>query len=334
MSNRLSAIVRTGIAAALVMIVGTVGYVTIERMPVLDALYMTTITVTTIGFSEIQPLSPAGRIFTMFMAFAGVGVILLVGTEFGKVVLEGKLGSLLGTRRDQSMLKKLSNHIVVAGHGRMGQAVVEVLRQRRVPFVVIEADKEKCQVLTADRVPVVHGDATRKQNQLDAAVPRARTFLACLADDAHNVFAILLARQLNPKISVIARAVAEEAEDRLRLAGADQVINPYRIGGLRLALTALKPTVMDFIESSLAGTSEDLELAEIGVGSGSELTDTTLAGAEVRRRFGIIVVALKRQGKSSFNPGPDEIIKAGDVLVALGRLDDIDRFEAALKGSG
>jgi voltage-gated potassium channel len=232
------------------------------------------------------------------------------------------------------MLRKLSNHIVVAGHGRMGQAVVEVLRQRQVPFVVIEADKEKCQALTAARVPVVHGDATREQNQVDAAVSKARTFLACLADDANNVFAILLARQLNPGIAVIARAVAEEAEDRLRLAGADQVINPYRIGGLRLALTALKPTVMDFVESSLAGTSEELELAEIRVGAASELTDTTLARADVRRRFGIIVVALKRQGTSSFNPGPDEVIRADDVLVALGRLGDIDRFEAALKGSG
>jgi voltage-gated potassium channel len=320
------------LAAVVVMGVGTIGYVLIEDMELLDALYMTTITVTTIGFSEIKPLSEVGRVFTIFMAFAGIGVILLVGTEFGKVVLEGRIGHLLGIRRDSSMLKKLSNHIVVCGHGRMGRAVVDVLRQRRVPFVVVEADKEKCQQMEDARIPVVRGDATLERIQRDARVGKARTFLACLADDAHNVFAILLARQLNPEISVIARAVAEEAEERLALAGADQVINPYRIGGTRLALTALKPTVMDFVESSLAGTSEELELAEIRVSQQSDLAGRTLAGADVRKRFGIIVVALKRKGESSFNPGPDETIVADDVLVALGRLGDIDRFEAALKG--
>lgn len=329
LSPRLRAIARTTSAAILVLVAGTSGYMLIEGMTFFDALYMTTITVTTIGFQEVAPLSPIGRIFTIFMAFAGIGVILLVGTEFGKLVLEGRIGWLLGIRRDLTMSKRLSNHIVVCGYGRMGRTVVEVLRQRRTPFVVVEQEKESCRELEEIRVPVVHGDATQEAILRLARVEKARSFLACLADDAHNVFAILLARQLNPSITIIARAVEEQAEERLRLAGADQVTNPYRLGGMRLAMTALKPTVMDFVESSLAGTSEDLELAEVAVHENSELAGKTLAGADVRRRFGIIVVALKRADKSTFNPGPDEVIRAGDVLVTLGPLSCLERLEEA-----
>jgi voltage-gated potassium channel len=290
---------------------------------------MTAITVTTVGFREAFPLSEAGQIFTVFLAFAGVGVILLIATEFGRLVLQADLREMIGMRKDVSMLKKLRNHIVVCGHGRMGSAVVEVLQERKVPFVVVEAGEENCRYLVDQRIPFVHGDATDEEVLLSAGVERAKTFLTCLADDAHNVFAILLARQLNPEITVIARAVEEGSEERLRLAGADRVTNPYRLGGMRLAFTALKPTVMDFIEASLPGTSIELELAEIVVHPSSDLAGKTLAGAGVRQKFGIIVVALKRGEKSTFNPGPDERIESGDVLVALGPIQALEQIERA-----
>jgi voltage-gated potassium channel len=211
----------------------------------------------------------------------------------------------------------------------MGRAVVEVLQERRVAFVVVEAAHENCSVLEENHIPYVEGDATKEEVLRAAGVDRASTFLACLADDAHNVFAILLARQLNPNITTIARAVEEGSEERLSLAGADRVINPYRLGGMRLAFTALKPTVMDFIEASLPGTSMELELVEIVVHPHSDLAGKTLAGAGVRQRFGIIVVALKRGDLSTFNPGPDERIEAGDVLVALGPLNALEQIERA-----
>jgi voltage-gated potassium channel len=232
-------------------------------------------------------------------------------------------------RKDVSMLKKLRKHIVVCGHGRMGSAVVEVLQDRKVPFVVVESDEANCRHLVDEHIPFVHGDATEEAVLRSAGVERAQTFLTCLADDAHNVFAILLARQINPDITVIARAVEEGSEERLRLAGADRVTNPYRLGGMRLAFTALKPTVMDFIEASLPGTSVELELAEIVVHPNSDIAGKTLAGAEVRQRFGIIVVALKRGDESTFNPGPNEQIEAGDVLVALGPIQALEQIERA-----
>jgi voltage-gated potassium channel len=326
---RARVVLRTTAAALGVVAVGTVGYMLIEGMNLLDAIYMTAITVTTIGFREVVPLSHSGQIFTIVMAFLGVGVILLVATELGHTVVEGDLRRIIGLRRDAGMIRKLKDHIVVAGSGRMGRAVVEVLTERRVPFVVIESNPDRVRELEEDRVPVVLGDATQESAQRAANVPAARTFLACLADDAHNVFAILLARQLKGDLAIIARAVEEGSEERLHLAGADKVINPYRLGGMRLAFTALKPTVMDFIEASLGGPDMELELTEIVVRATSELVGKTLAGADVRRRFGLIVVALKRKDHATFNPGPDTTIEAGDVLVTLGPVQAVDQLEKA-----
>jgi voltage-gated potassium channel len=327
--QRRQALTRSIVAGVAVLLAGTAGYMAIDGQPVLSALYMTAITVTTVGFEEVFPLSAGGRVFTILLAFAGIGVILLIAGEFGRVVLQTDLRALIGYRRDLKMLGKLHDHIVVCGHGRMGRAVVEVLRNRHVPFVVVEASDARCRELDEEGIPFVHGDATAESVLRAARVDRARTFLTCLADDAHNVYAILLARQLNPQATIIARAVDEGAEERLLLAGADRAINPYRMGGMRLAFTALKPTVMDFIEASLPGTASELELAEIVVHPTSELAGKTLAGAEVRRRFGIIVVALKRGDSSTFNPGPDERIEAGDVLVALGPLQRLEQMERA-----
>jgi voltage-gated potassium channel len=327
--DRRNVVLKSVSAGITILGLGTVGYMAIEDQSALSALYMTTITVTTVGFREAFPLSAAGRAFTIFLAFSGVGVILLIASEFARVMLQTDLRRLIGIRRDLTMIKKLSNHIVVCGHGRMGQAVVEVLRQRGVSFVVVESDPERCRVLEEMRLQYVSGDATQEDVLRAAGASRARTLIACLADDAHNVYSILLARQLNPDITVIARAMERDAEERMRLAGADRVINPYHLGGMRLALTAIKPTVTDFIEASVFGSTMELELAEVVVHPSSDLAGKTLAGAEVRQRFGIIVVALKRGEESTFNPGPNELIEAGDVLVALGPLQALERVEQA-----
>jgi voltage-gated potassium channel len=309
--------------------VGTVGYMVIEGQSALNAFYMTTITVTTVGFREAFPLSPEGQAFTILLAFAGIGVILVIASQFARAMLDTDIRRIIGIRRDLSMIKKLSKHIVVLGYGRMGQAVVEVLRERGVSFAVVDRDPERCRSLEEEHEPVVSGDATQEDVLRAIGVDRASTLITCLADDAHNVYSILLARQLNPDLTVIARAVEDGAEDRLRLAGADRVLNPYKNGGTLLAITAIKPTVTDFLNASLAGSSMELELAEVVVHPSSDLAGKTLAGAGVRQRFGIIVVALKRGEKSTFNPGPDERIEAGDVLVALGPIQALERIEQA-----
>jgi voltage-gated potassium channel len=314
-----------------VLVAGTVGYMVIEGQSALNAFYMTTITVTTVGFREAFPLSSAGQAFTILLAFGGIGVILVIASEFARAMLDTDIRRMIGIRRDLTMIKKLSNHIVVLGYGRMGHAVVEVLRERGVSFAVVDLDAERCRALEEEHQPVVRGDATQEDVLRAVGVARASTLITCLADDAHNVYSILLARQLNPDITVIARAVEDGAEERLRLAGADRVLNPYRNGGTLLAITAIKPTVTDFLNASLSGASMELDLAEVVVHPSSDLAGKTLAGAEVRQRFGIIVVALKRGDESTFNPGPDEMIEAGDVLVALGPIQALESIEQATK---
>ena len=313
---------------AAVIAAGTGGYMAIDGARPLDALYMTVITVTTIGFGEVFPLSEAGRIFTIVLAFAGVGVIFFVASEFARVVIEGDIERLLGLRKDLKMVGKLDRHIIVCGYGRMGRAVAEVFRQRGTPFVVIDDEFETCQELQSAGIPFVQGDASHQEALKAAGIERAATIIVCLPDDAHGVFTVLLARQLNPGLTIIARAVEERAEERLRMAGADRIINPYRIGGMRLAYTAIKPTVVDFVDASLPGTGGELELAEIRVSPGSELANRSLAGAQIRKRFGLIVIALRRGDRTMFSPDPDTVIEPGDVLVALGPGDAIERIEA------
>ncbi len=323
------AVLRVGLGALAALAAGTVGYMVLDGAGLLDALYMTVITVTTIGYGEVFPLSSAGRIFTMVLAFAGVGIMLLLASEFARIVIEGDIQRLMGLRKDIRMVGRMDRHMIVCGYGRMGRAVVEILKQRGSRFVVVEQDTEKCQSLQEESIPFVQGDASQHQVMETAGVGRATTVIVCLPDDAHGVFTVLLARQLNPDVTIIARAVEEQSEERLRMAGADRVINPYRIGGMRLAFTALKPTVVDFLDSSLPGTKGELELAEIRIRPGSELDGKTIAGAAVRRRFGIIVIALKREDGSLFNPDPDTEMRAGDLLVALGTAEAIESIERA-----
>jgi voltage-gated potassium channel len=330
-SPRVSTIIRSTTVGLLVLLIGTIGYMVIEGMGFFDALYMTTITVTTIGFKEVIPLSPGGRIFTIVLAFVGIGVILYIASGVARAVLETDLRRMLGIRRELKLMRRLKNHIVVCGHGRMGHAVVDILRQRGYSIAVVELEPDHCRLLEDEGVPVVRGDATDEKVLASTNIVEAKTIITCLADDAHNVYTILLARQLNPDINVIARAVEIDAEERLKLAGANRVLNPYQIGGMRLALSAIKPTVTDFIDESLLGSSVELELAEIEVHPSSELAGKTLAGAEVRKNYGIIVVALKRGDDAVFNPEANERIEAGDVLVALGPLSAIERIERAVQ---
>ena len=323
------AVERATLAGALVIVAGTAGYMAIEHVRLLDALYMTVITVTTIGFGEVFPLSETGRIFTIVLALAGVGVVFFIASEFARVIIEGDLQRLLGLRKDLKMVGKLDRHIIVCGYGRTGHAVADIFRQRKTPFVVIDQGLEPCQDLQAEGIPFVQGDASAEETLRSAGIERASTIIVCLPDDAHGVFTVLLARQLNPSITIIARAVEEQSEERLRMAGADRIINPYRIGGMRLAFTALKPTVVDFLDASLPGTGGELELAEVRISERSELANRSLAQAEIRKRFGLIVVALRRGQRTIFSPEPGTVIEPGDVLVALGPGRSIERIEAA-----
>ncbi len=321
-----SRLARTLAFLVLVFTAGTIGYRVIEGAGWWDAFYMTVITLTTVGYREVFPLSRAGEAFTVALLFAGLGLILLVAMEIGRTVLEGELREVFGQARRSRMIGSLHGHEIVCGWGRMGQAVVEELRRARRDVVVIEAKEEKIKRLQALAVPVVAGDATTEASLRGAGIERARGLVACLNDDAHNVYTVLTARSLNPELFIVARAGEEGAEGRLLRAGANRVVSPYRHGGARLAHVLMKPAVVDFLDLSLRPDEVGLELQQLVVRTGAPLVGKTLAEADLRRRWKVAVVAVRR-GETLFpNPETDFAFAGGDVLVILGARAALDEF--------
>lgn len=226
------------------------------------------------------------------------------------------------------MIERMSGHDIVCGWGRMGQAVVEELRRGKRAVVTIERNPEKVRRLEQLGVPVIAGDATDENVLRAAGVERAQGLVACLNDDAHNVYTVLTARSLGPSLHIVARAGEEGAEQRLRRAGANRVVNPYHLGGVRLAHTLVKPSVVDFLEFSLRPSAgAQLELEQVLLAPTSSLVGLTLAQADLRRRYRVGVVSVQRDATLVPNPEPDLRLEADDVLVVLGTREDLDSFE-------
>ncbi len=312
---------------------GTLGYHFIEGASLWDAFYMTVITITTVGYREVFPLSLAGQVFTVLLLVAGLGLIFVVATEIGRSMLEGEIRRVLGRMRRSRILDRVRDHEVVCGYGRMGRAVVEALRQAGRPFVVVEKNLEKVASLDEMGVAVVRGDATQEEVLVAAGVPRARGLVACLADDAHNVYTVLTARSLNPGLFIVARASEDGAEQRLLRAGANRVVNPYRLGGLRLAHVLTKPAVVDFLELSLGPRGQGLELEEAAIEEESPLVGKSLQELDLRRKFHIGVVAVQRGQEFVPNPEASFRLTAGDVLVVIGAKESLEAFEKTLLGA-
>ncbi len=320
---------RAAALLAAILVLGTFGYRVFEHASWWDAFYMTMLTVTTVGFNEVSSLSRGGQFTTVFLLLAGLGVLLLVASEIGRTVVEGELRDALGQVRRLRMIESLSGHEIVCGWGRMGQAVVEELRRARRDVVVVESKPEKVARLRAAEIPSVDGDATSESALRAAGIERARGLVACLNDDAHNVYTVLTARSLNPDLFIVARAGEEGAETRLLRAGANRVVNPYQHGGARLAQLVVKPAVVDFLDFSMgAGKMPGLELEQVRLGSSSPLVGATLAEADLRRRCGVGVVGVQRGSTLFPNPEPNLALHYGDVLVVLGVRDHLDEFEA------
>jgi voltage-gated potassium channel len=306
---------------AVVVITGIAGYRFLEGYTWLEAFYMTIITISTVGFGYIRPLSPAGMIFTIGLLFAGLGVVLYTaGTVTAKIV-EGEFQQFFGRRRMEKQIDALTNHYLVCGYGRIGEVICRELAAKPVPFVVIELEEERVLKVEEAGYLLLKGDATDEKVLLVAGVIRAKGLFATMPVDADNVFMVLTAKDLNPSIFVVARAETERSEKTLTHAGADKVISPYAMGGHRMALAALRPAVVDIIELATHYQSLELQLEEIVVPTGSPCDGVTLRDSGLRQEPGVIVVAIKRAlGGMIFNPSADEKIEAGDSLVALGEV--------------
>ena len=303
---------------AVVVILGTEGYVIIEGWPPLDALYMTITTITTVGYGEVFPLSDSGRVFTMVLIVFGVGTILYTFNNAARIVIEGEVQDLFGRRKLEKKIKGLRDHYIICGYGRMGNVICKELREQGARFIVIEKEAVAVDSTEGD-VLFIRGDATKDEVLREAGIERAKGLISVLSTDAENLYVVLSAKVLNPELNIVARAGEEGSEQKLLRAGADRVVSPYHIGGLRIAHTLLKPAVVDFIEFATRSGNIDLQMEEIYVQEGASIAGTTLDECGIGRELGIIIVAIKRTGgEMRFNPTFRTTIKPGDVLIALG----------------
>ncbi len=312
---------------ALIILVGTFGYMMLERWGFLDSLYMTIITITTTGYGEVYPLSPIGRIFTIALIIGGVGTIAYAGGRGAQLIIENQL---LRKRRMSKRVEKLKDHFIVCGFGRMGKQVCEELLEARAPFVVIDKDPDRIEEATELGYTFVAGDATQDEILERAGVHRARGLVATLSSEAENVFTTLSARELNPDIFIVARAVEEGTEAKLYRAGANRVVKPYEIGGARIAQVLLRPGVVDFIDLVARQRGIDLKLEEIQVHPGAPIIGKTLAQSPIRKDLNIIIVAIFRSdGTFIYNPFSNTEIREGDRLIAIGSqkaLEELNRL--------
>lgn len=311
---------------AVLMAGGTVGYMAVEHMSALDALYMTVITISTVGYGEVKPLGEGGRIFTMGLIVTGVGTAFYLFAAITQFVVEGQLREIVGRAAMKRRIEQLEGHVVICGFGRMGRVVAEEVTRSGGQVVVIERELAREAELAAGSLFFVIGSALEDRVLEEAGVRRARAIVVVTASDADNVYITLSARTLNPKIAIHARGESEAGLQHLRMAGADHAISAYQWGGIRLAASLMRPSVVDFLELSFPGRGAEIDLEEVRVVVGSALVGQTIAAVE-QSSTRLRIVALKRgNAPSALIPDPAARIEAGDFLVAIGDRDTLRRL--------
>jgi voltage-gated potassium channel len=310
-----------------VVAAGTLGFHLIEGWTWFDGFYMVVTTLTTIGYQEVHPLSHAGRIFNVFVILAGVSLVLLGVGALSQALLEYELQSFFGRRRMEREIGRLDGHFIICGMGRVGRSVARELSRKPAPFVIIENAEGKRQRFTSENWLVIAGDATQEQTLRQAQIDRAGGLIAATTTDATNLYIVLTARGLNPRLKIIARASEDAAEKHLLTAGADSVVSPYSFAGQRIAQSLLRPHVVTFLDTATTHLGMDLEIGEIHITPESAFAGKTLESSRIRQERGVIVLAIKRNDAMRFNPAPDERIESGDCLIAMGEPAQLRELE-------
>ena len=313
-----------------VHVAGTLGYVLIEGWSVWDAFYMTVITVTTVGYGEVHPMSHAGRVFTVVVLLTGVGAFFSAFTLFMAHLAEGGFLERRERKRLARMLDDLDQHFILCGFGRMGEIIAREFARHAVPFVVIERSPERMHLAIEQGYLAVEADASNEDALKRVRIDRARGLIAAVGTDAENVYAVLSARLLKPDLFIVGRAETDDSRVKLKRAGADRVISPYHLGGLQIAQTAMRPAVVDFVQLATSSENMDLNLEQVRIEPGSSLAGRSLVEAGLRQRFGVVVVGIRRaDGQMDFNPEPEAAMNAGDDLVVMGRSGSLKDLEMA-----
>lgn len=321
------------IAIATVIGIGITGYMTFAHYPLFEAAYMALTTITTIGYGEVLPLGPAGRVFNMFYIVIGVATVLVAFGVLTQAMIELELSGYLQKRRRRRMIDNLKSHFIVCGYGRVGRSASEELKKSGVPILVVDRNEERVERALQAGLLAVAADSTRDEVLRDVGIDRARGLIAALATDADNTYLILTAKALNPLLPVATRVSEEESERKLRRAGADVVFAPYTITGQRLSQSLLKPHVNEFIDFTTGNDMGlDIRIEQVQVSATSEYVSKSLRQAQLRADLGVIVLAIRKvSGQMIFNPPADAEIGAGDHLIVMGQPAQLRRLEELME---
>ena len=326
--------IRLGIVAvAAAVAIGTIVFHILEGWSIVDSVYVTAQTVTTVGFGDLAPRTVAGRTFATVFMMVSVGIVLYALTSTVQGIVQSEMISTFGQLRRSMKMSKLRDHFIICGAGRVGSNLIRALQGSSDTFVVIESDRTKVEELTDLGISVLVRDATLEESLREAGVVHARGLASCLPDDADNVYVVLTARDLNPELHIVARAAEEQAESKLIRAGANRVVAPTIIGGHRMAMALTKPAVGDFLDSV---TANDLELGfeQLEVESGSSLIGFKLSETNIRSELDIVIVSIRRSnGEIVFNPTGDAKIQSGDMLIAIGRAEALAKLTTLARGN-
>lgn len=304
--------------------IGVVGYMLLEGYNAVEALYMTVITLTTVGFAEVRPLSDAGRVFTIILLFLGVGTVAYSVGALVEYVLAGKLGGQFASRRMHTALEAMNNHTIICGYGRVGRSAALSLQQNGRPLVIIDKNEDQVATARADGHLVIHGDASKDETLREAGITRANGLIVCAGDDTLNLFVVLSARFLNPDLFIVARSSGMDNQTKMRQAGANRVVSPYQIGGHHIANIMVRPHVTDFFDVVTLDNGQEIWVEELTIEPGSRLVGMSVGEADVRRKTGVTIVAIYRPStESTFMPDGGTPFAAADRMIVLGTREQL-----------